>query len=200
MNKRILTPLFGYLSSGVAGLIAVLVCAGLLLVPLAGFTQTLTPVRDAWKQVYQRFPALPLENQYVSLETGKINPNSTLVSRLIRYHQFVKGRSPLHRLDWKLTLADYLGVNEVMIAGAYPGQESLRTNPLEGDRSVIQRLDRSQRDRLVQVLANIFNPNVPTVTTPPTPKASPLPSPRPPDVQRIPTTPRPGDAQLLLPK
>ena len=119
--------------------------------------QRITP-GDVWQQVYQQLPNLPRENNYISKENGKVAENNTLVNRLIKYHIYTKGRAPIYRLDWKLTLADYLGANEIIYDTSYPGNDSLRENPLEGDRKAISRLTRSQRDALVQVLVNIFNP------------------------------------------
>ena len=119
--------------------------------------QRITP-GDVWQQVYQQLPNLPRENKYISKENGKVAENNTLVNRLIKYHIYTKGRAPIYRLDWKLTLADYLGTNEIIYDTSYPGNDSLRENPLEGDRKAITRLTRSQRDALVQVLVNIFNP------------------------------------------
>lgn len=113
---------------------------------------------EVWQQVYQQLPDLPQENKYISKESGKVAENNTLASRLIRYHVYVKERAPNFRLDWKLTLADYLGANEVMYVTTYPGNETLRQNPLEGDKAAIARLNRSQRNALVQVLVNIFTP------------------------------------------
>ena len=83
-------------------------------------------IRDVWQQVYQQMPDLPKENNYVSLENGEVAAEDTLIGRLIRYHVYVKGRSPLSRFDWKLTLADYLGVNEAMLESQYPGAGSLQ--------------------------------------------------------------------------
>ena len=119
--------------------------------------QRITP-GDVWQQVYQQLPNFPRENKYISKENGKVAENNTLVNRLIKYHIYTKGRAPIYRLDWKLTLADYLGANEIIYDTSYPGNDSLRENPLEGDRKAISRLTRSQRDALVQVLVNIFNP------------------------------------------
>jgi hypothetical protein len=114
---------------------------------------------DVWQQVYQQLPNLPKENKYNSKDSGKVAENNTLASRLIRYHVYVKGRSPIYRLDWKLTLADYLGVNEIMYETTYPGNDTLQQNPIAGDRTAIQKLTRQQRNALVQVLANLFNPS-----------------------------------------
>lgn len=124
--------------------------------PLAAQTR---PVRssEVWQQVYKQLPDFPLENQYISRESGKVNPENTLVSRLIRYHTSVVGRAPNYRLDWKLTLADYLGVNAIMDAAIYPGAESLRENPFERDRAAIQRLNRKQRDVLIQAIVNAYS-------------------------------------------
>lgn len=134
-------------------------------------------VRDVWQQVYKQLPDLPLENQYVNKETRKVDTDNTLVNRLINYHIYVKGRAPIYRLDWKLTLADYLGVNEIMQEETYPGYETLRESPLEGDRTAIERLNRRQRNALVQTLVDIFNSNssAPASTTPPQPFTAPSP-------------------------
>lgn len=113
---------------------------------------------EVWQQVYQQLPDFPRENKYISKESGKVAENNTLASRLIRYHVYIKERAPNFRLDWKLTLADYLGANEVMYVTTYPGNETLRQNPLQGDKAAIARLNRSQRNALVQVLVNIFTP------------------------------------------
>ncbi|WP_066424374.1 hypothetical protein [Anabaena sp. 4-3] len=114
---------------------------------------------DVWQLVYQQLPDLPKENQYISRESGKVAENNTLASRLIRYHIYIKERAPNYRLDWKLTLADYLDANEVMYENTYPGNDTLRQNPLAGDRATIKRLTRQQRNALAQVLTNIFNPS-----------------------------------------
>lgn len=113
-------------------------------------------IEGAWRKVYAKLPDLPLENQYVSRESGKVDPDNTLVSRLIRYHVYVKGRPPFYRLDWKMTLADYLGVNGAMDEAIYPSSDTLRKNPTEGDVAAINRLNRVQRDALVQALVDAF--------------------------------------------
>ena len=159
--------------------------------------QAIRRPQDVWRQVYQQLPDLPLENQYVNKTSGKVDAENTLVSRLIRYHMFVKGRPPNFRLDWKLTLADYLGANELMEEGVYPGGDTLRENPMEGDRAAIARLTRTQRNALVQALVNIFNPNAeeeaaPAPTTTQDSQTTPIPNPR-----STPVLPKPGDAQQL---
>lgn len=155
-------------------------------------------IEEIWQQVYQQLPNFPQENQYVSKETGKVAPNNNLVSRLIQYHMNVKGRTPNYRLDWKLTLADYLDANELILEESYPGSETLQQNPYSNDRAAIGRLNRKQRDALVQSLVNVFNRNFPTQSTAtptPQPTASPTPSP---EAQPQFIQPQPGDAQLLL--
>ncbi|MBW4644191.1 MAG: hypothetical protein KME23_14605 [Goleter apudmare HA4340-LM2] len=142
---------------------------------------------DVWQLVYQQLPDFPQENQYISKETGKVAETNTLVSRLIRYHIYVKERTPNYRLDWKLTLADYLDVNETIYDTTYPGHDTLRQNPIEGDRAAITRLTRRQRDALVQVLTDIFNPksqNTPNPTTNP-------------GTSTTPRQPQTGGAELL---
>jgi hypothetical protein len=178
-----------------------------MLLVLAGAVSPLlaqeTRVGDAWQQVYQRLPDLPRENQYVNRESGKVSETNTLISRLIRYHVYIKARPVNYRLDWKLTLADYLGANERMPAATYPGSDTLRTNPMPGDVAAIRSLTRTQRDALVQALVDVFAPQAaeaaPAVPSPvpssvtPTPPSSAPPAPAP--VRES----RPGDAQLLLP-
>jgi hypothetical protein len=155
--------------------------------PLRTIAQTLNPDLVAQK-VYQNFPDLPSENQYISQEGGLASDN-TLVSRLVRYHQYIKSR-PGYRLDWQLTLADYLGVNEQM--------DPSRSNPLEGDRTAIKNLSRHQRNQLVDFLVSIYNPQPPSLANPDASNQSPQPSsPNTPNSE--PQLPQPGDAELLLP-
>ncbi len=117
-----------------------------------------TSVIGVWRKVYQKLPDLPKENSYVAKGSRKVSENNTLVRRMIQYHIYQKGRAPNYRLDWKLTLADYLGANDLMYDDQYPGHDTLKKNPLEGDRTAIARLSRSQRNALVQVLVDIFSP------------------------------------------
>lgn len=149
--------------------------------------------------VYERVPDLPKENQYVSKETGKVASDNTLVGRLIRYHLYVAGRSPLYRFDWKLTIADYLGLglNGSFDETSYPSRATLKTNPADGDRAAINRLTRSQRNALVQALVDGFTPPT-TVSPTPSPSATPNPSPRQkPQPNATPLVP--GGASLLKP-
>ena len=116
-------------------------------------------IQDAWQQIYQKLPDLPRENQYVNRETGKVDPNNTLVSRLIRYHYYVKGRPVNLRLDWKFTFADFLDLNEPINPTGYPGSENLRQNPFERDREILRQLNRTQREALIQALVDVFSPS-----------------------------------------
>ncbi|HIK52212.1 MAG TPA: hypothetical protein IGS17_14990 [Oscillatoriales cyanobacterium M59_W2019_021] len=155
-------------------------------------------------RVYEQLPDLPLENEYVSQETGEVNPNSTLIGRLIRYHIYVKGRPPQYRLDWKLTLADYLGKNELMFEGVYPGSEDLRDNPMMGDREAIRNLTRSQRNALVHTLVSLYNPQylqlLEEAARTSEPTAEPTFENDPPrQIPQPPRPPQPGDADLLNP-
>ncbi len=152
-------------------------------------------VQDAWKFVYEKLPDLPIENNYISKETGKVDPTNTLVGRLIRYHVFVKGRPPNYRFDWKFSLADYLGATpDYLVEDVYPGKDVLRSNPMERDRAAIQSLNRVQRDALVQALVDVFTDNSGPSRTP---AAGEKPQGRSnsPELQQ----PQPGDAKLLIP-
>ena len=105
-------------------------------------------------QVQVQMPNLPLENQYISRD-GTAAEEDTLVSRIIRYHIYTKDRPTNFRLDWKLTIADYLGAFERMSARDYPDYE-LRENPMEGDIAAVRSLSRQQRDHLVNMLYETF--------------------------------------------
>ncbi len=132
---------------------------------------------DAWRSVYERLPDIPKENQYVNRETGKVDPDNTLVSRLIRYHVYVKGRPPFYRLDWKMTMADYLGINGAMEDGIYPSHETLRKNPIDGDIAAIKQLNRVQRNALIQALVDTFTSQRSPRSSSPAPPATGSPKP-----------------------
>ena len=104
------------------------------------------------QKVYAELPELPLENQYFNQKLKKIDPNNTLINRMLRYHTFTKGRPTDIRLDWKLTVADYLGANDIMDPATYPSHDVLSKNPLDGDRAAVNTLTRSMRDRLIDRL------------------------------------------------
>lgn len=182
--------------------------------PAASFAQTDDPAEVA-QFVYQKLPNLPIENQYLRADTKKRAVQSTLVSRLVQYHTSVKGRPPLYRLDWKITLADYLGVNDYLQLETYPGNSYLKTNPMERDRQLVQALTLSQRNALVQALVDAFSGQKSEATGKPTPQSaqpqgSPasqsappvLPSRRSSDLLIGPAQPSPqpsGEAQFLRP-
>lgn len=169
--------------------------------PAGGYTLVVEVVAQ---QIYDKFPDLPKSNDYLRQSDGTPDPENTLISRLIRYHRDIKKRPTRYRLDWKLTLADYLGVNEQMLPDRYPGFSTLQKSPLDGDRQLIESLNRQQRQELVDFLAQIYRPQTlpngngtdvnengpgieneaptPAVTKPNQPELS-----------------KPGDAQLLMP-
>jgi hypothetical protein len=171
---------------------------------------------DLAQFVYQKLPNLPLENQYLRAENSKPAPESTLVSRLAQYHS-LKGRSPIYRLDWKITLADYLGINDYLRLDVYPGNTFLKTNPMERDQTAIQALNRAQRNALVQALvdgatgqdssASVAEPPPPAQTkavleAPYKPTLLPLPAKGSSELLKPAKKPAPkpsGDAQYLLP-
>ncbi|MDX2100586.1 MAG: hypothetical protein SFW36_22640 [Leptolyngbyaceae cyanobacterium bins.59] len=161
----------------------------------------LVSVTDAWQQVYRQLPNFPRENQYVNQTTGQPVPGNTLIGRMIRYHVYLKGRPPNYRLDWKLTLADYLGINEPMEDTRYPGSEVLQVNPIDGDRAVINKLNRAQREQLVQALVGVFTRPI-DGSAPQAPTSVPVAPARPANPSApsgLPPRPKPGDAQLLAP-
>ena len=158
--------------------------------------QRLTP-RPAATPVYEQLPYLPQENQYISVETGKVDPEHTLINRFIRYHKDIKRRSPIFSLDWKVTLADYLGINRSIRASNYPGDSTLTSNPLDNDLKAIRQLNRRQRQELVDLLVKLYKPKTQQSSKTPqledteeTPDAS---------TPSNPSLSSPGDAQLLMP-
>ena len=164
--------------------------------PAGGYTLLVEAVAQ---QVYDQFPELPKANTYLRQEGGEVEEDNTLVSRLIRYHRDIKKRPTRYRFDWKLTLADYLEVNESMSPDRYPGFSTLQESPLDGDRQLVQALNRQQRQDLVDFLAEVYRPqtapNSPDAPTTDEP-SSPEPAVVTPDT---PTLSQPGDAQLLMP-
>lgn len=160
--------------------------------------QPLINIAEAVPLVYEQLSFLPLENQYVGND-GEPKPESTLLSRMMYYHLSVQRRQPFFRLDWKLTLADYLGANETIFPSTYPNVSSLQENPIDGDVTAIRALNRAQRDQLVDAIVLLLNPLASRSlnSTSPSPASNPEADPRPQPV--TPQEPRPGDAQLLLP-
>jgi hypothetical protein len=165
--------------------------ANWLLNPPPAQAQTLRPESVA-EQVYEKMPEFPKENQYTGVESNQVEPENTLISRLIRYHQYVKSRPSRYRLDWQLTLADYLGVNEEIKDTRYPGASTLKTNPISGDLQAINQLTRSQRNQLIDLLLIIYNPPKQNA-----PKSEPTPTPSPSNSAPVIIQPKPGDADLL---
>lgn len=168
--------------------------------------------KDIWQEIQKQLPDLPLENQYVSSVTGEISESNTLVQRMIEYHNFRKGRSPRSRFDWKLTLADYLGINEVMRTSTYPSTEKLKTNPIAGDQAAIRAMDRQQRQQLVNTIVSLYDPSIPAAffdpAAPVAVETAPAPAPVP-TAPAVETPPRPssppplaepGAADLLRPR
>ncbi|MFM7447773.1 MAG: hypothetical protein ACKO24_04150 [Leptolyngbyaceae cyanobacterium] len=170
-----LLPGAGPVAAAILGVVTGII---FLIAPLPDSPASAQRVRsdEVWRVVYEKLPDFPKENQYVSLETGKVNPDNTLVSRLIRYHIYTKGRPPVFRLDWKLTLAEYLEVAGAMDTADYPGVNQVRGNPAPGDIAAIKKLNRVQRDALVQALVDGFTANTARVSMP-TPLSSPQSSP-----------------------
>ncbi len=159
--------------------------------------QILRP-EEAAAIIYEELPYLPQENQYRSAETGEINPEHTLMSRFIRYHKDFQRRSPQYRLDWKVTLADYLGVNRSIRESNYPGS-TLQSNPLAQDIEVIRQLSRRQRQQLVDLLVKIYNPQSQPTTNKPVPQEEETEQTSEVSTPSTPSLSEPGDAQLLIP-
>jgi hypothetical protein len=161
-------------------------------------TQTVR-IQTVSRLIYAQMADFPAENQYLNRRTGVVDTEDTLVSRLIRYHVVAKNRAPMLRFDWRLTLADYLGVNEPMIEDRYPGTDTLQPEPMRGDRTAVSRLTPTQRMSLINLLVAAFTPvaiePAQLIFPTPAPSVSPIsiPTPTPSGLQ----LPQPGDAQFL---
>jgi hypothetical protein len=174
------------------------------LTPKLALSQVSTSPKIVASEIYQVLPNLPLENQYIRKETNKVAADSTLIERFIQYHTNVKGRSPGFRMDWKMSLADYLGVNDYLTEITYPGHAFLKTSPMKGDRAAIQALSRQQREALIQSLVDHYTAGAQTAEAAPPapspqPKAPPVALPAVPTAPQLKPIPRPGDAKLLAP-
>jgi hypothetical protein len=147
-----------------------LLLSALILSSLIGpaAAQSMRP-KDAWQPAYQQLPNFPLENTYINRTTNRPDPNNTLIGRIVRYHVYTKQRPLTYRLDWKLTLADYLNANDIMDPAFYPGHDLLKQNPMDADRAVVSKLTRTQRDALVQTLVSLFTTAPQPVPAKPTP-------------------------------
>ncbi|MDG2992201.1 hypothetical protein L3556_14875 [Candidatus Synechococcus calcipolaris G9] len=155
--------------------------------------------RQVAGEIYAKLPNFPLENTYIRQETNQVASESTLIERLIVYHTTVKGRSPVYRLDWKITLGDFLGVNDFLQGSTYPGTSYLKENPMAGDMAVIQALNRQERQQLIQTLVNYYSPLAGIPLESPQQPSRPMVEP---DVvtPQLPPASQPGEAQLLSPR
>lgn len=140
-------------------LVSIALCLGAMFMPVRdGGGSFIRPAvaqsrdnRAIASDVYAQIPDFPLENHYLHTETGDIAIDNTLVYRLLQYHERVQSRPLTSRFDWKLTLADYMGVNEWMEEVLYPNR-FLDVNPFNSDREIVQSLNRQQREDLIQAL------------------------------------------------
>ncbi|MGL5063990.1 MAG: hypothetical protein ACRC62_28720, partial [Microcoleus sp.] len=82
---------------------------------------------------------------------------------------------------------------DYLVESVYPGGDVLRENPMERDRAVIQSLNKSQRDALVQALVDVFTGNTGNAPTPT--REQPEGRSNSPSIPQ----PQPGDAKLLMP-
>jgi len=121
-------------------------CAQLCIAAIQSAAVAGTPTRaeQAADQVYRALPELPRE-------APPDQPNNTLVRRMILYHLRVRGRPETSRLDWQLTLSDYLGYNLTIDPATYP-ENGTAFAALDRDRAALDGLSRQGRWRLVRLL------------------------------------------------
>jgi hypothetical protein len=143
------------------------------------------------QSVYEKVPNFPKANEYRRKDSNEVDPNNTLLSRLIRYHQDIRKRPTGFRFDWQLTMGDYLDINEPIPEERYPSANILTINPLEADKQLISQLSRTERSEVIDALTSAYNPLPPAQPSvkPPTPTPSPPVTPTPPR--------QPGAADLV---
>ncbi len=153
-------------------------------------------VPEATEQVYAKMPQLPRGSDYTPTSDAVGQGESTLVQRMMQYHMQLAGRPATSRMDWRLTLADYLDINEPMLAQRYPGATSLDPSPYNDDKAAIQSLSRRERYDLVDALvASLGGDPTPGILYIPD-LSEPGSVAPPPAVQDI-RLPQPGGADLL---
>ena len=77
------------------------------------------------------------------------------MKHIIYYEIYTQNRPTVFRLDWKLTLADYLGAFERISSDSYPDY-GLQENPYANDIAAIESLSPQQRTTLVHTLYEVF--------------------------------------------
>ncbi len=132
--------------------VTIVLALAFTLISASSATAQVVRTAEIGQKIHGEFPEIPIENQYFSRKLNKIDPTNTLIGRMLRYHAYVKGRPVQMRLDWKLTLADYLDANDIMDSATYPSQDVLTVNPMEGDRAAVNKLSRETRNRLIDRL------------------------------------------------
>ncbi len=100
--------------------------------------------------VYAAMPNLPRLDQFRTSSGESLE--TSFVRRLLLYHMRSEGRSLQSRLDWKLTFADYLGINVTMFAQQYPGADQFSENPYNADLDALRALSRAEREQLLAIL------------------------------------------------
>ncbi|NJN76220.1 MAG: hypothetical protein HC796_08540 [Synechococcaceae cyanobacterium RL_1_2] len=179
--------------------ISIAVCSSILIITM-GWTQPLFSQSSSFdraaQQIYTQLPDFPLGNNFALAESNQSLENNTLISRLLRYHRG-KFRNNESRFDWKLTLADYLGLNEAISPDRYPGSSTLNTNPLEQDQALINQLNREEREALIMAIVNFYLPSTEVTETNSNQKNQPNDAIEGNPSVEEPIIPRAGDASLL---
>jgi hypothetical protein len=195
----------------IALMTATTVVMGAVILSNPSLVQAQTEIKPEFvaAQFYERLPDFPKENQYLRKGKKTAAADNTLVSRLFSYHTVNQSRSPQYRLDWKITLADYLGINEYIINPKnYPGAAFLKTNPFEQDQAILQSLSREERNQVIDTVVSIINSEIgaerPQSTPPNQSEPSPAttnrtPSEKATDLLLNPTAPSQGEATLEQP-
>ena len=115
-------------------------------------SQRIRDIPDQTAQIYELMPDLP-----------GYDDDTKWLQRVLLYHVRTKGRLTNSRFDWRLTFADFLGVNDPIYADQYPSGDT-ELNPLNSDREQFQTLTRQDRNEFLAAILQVYGNN--SVTNP----------------------------------
>lgn len=121
--------------------------AGATLLVEPAFAQRIRDIPERSAQIYELMPDLPEAS-----EDGK------WLQRVLLYHVRTKGRLANSRFDWRLTFADFLGVNDPIYTDQYP-PDGTEVNPLNGDRDLFQAMTRHDRNEFLAAILEVYGNN-----------------------------------------
>ncbi len=133
-----------------SGLVGLVVAWQLMVLSPPPVQAQLREIPRITEAVYTAMPSLPRLDQFQTAAGESLD--TSFVRRVLLYHMRSEGRALNSRLDWKLTFADYLGINLTMFAQQYPGADQFSENPYTADLEAFRALTRADREQLLAAL------------------------------------------------